>query len=125
MPGLIKQRGGQIFRRLETLVKFFRGLDFVEQLLRHRRAGLVVLRVILQHFRPRHPHLIHLRGILDEIARHARPAEARILHGGKHSVERMTEFVKHRAHLVMREKRRLALFRLGNVEMIRHHRFEA
>ena len=84
-----------------------------------------MLRVMLEHFRPGRPHLVHLRRILDEIARHARPAEARVFHIRKHSVKGMTELVEHRAHFVEGEQRRLAGFRFRNVEMIRHHRLDA
>ena len=125
VPGLVEQRGCEIFGRLEALVEFFRREDFVEQLLRHRRARLVMLRVMLQHFRPDHPHLIHLGRILDEIARHARPAEARVFHVGKHPVKRMAELVEHRAHFVVGEQGRLAGLWFRNVEMIRHHRLHA
>ena len=62
-----------------------------------------MLRVILQYFRPVRPHLVHLRRILDEIARHTRPAEARIFHGGKHAVQGVPELMKCRADLIVRQ----------------------
>ena len=108
MPCLVEQRRRQVFGRFVTLIEFFRGHDFIEQRLRDRFAGLVMLGVILQHFRPGRPHLVHLRRILDEIARHARSAEARIFHVRKHSVQRVAEFVKGGAHFVVGEQRRLA-----------------
>ena len=125
MPGLVEQRGREIFGCLETLVELFRREHFVEQLLRHRRAGLIMLRVMLQHFRPGLPHLVHLGRILDEIARHARPAEARVFHVRKHPVERMAELVERRPHFVVGEQGRLAGFRFRNVEMIRDDRLHA
>ena len=125
MPCLIEQRRGEVLGCFVSLIEFVGRLHFIEQRLRNRFAGLIMFRVIFQDFRPVHPHLVDLRRILDEIARHARSAEARILHVRKHSVERMTEFMKGRAHLVKRQQRRLAIRGFGNVEMIRDDRFRA
>src|SRR5438445_12792026 len=82
-----------------------------------------MLREILQHFRPGRPHLVYLRGVLDEIARNARAAKAWIFHVRKHSVERVTELMKRSPDFVVSEQRRLARRRFRNVEMIRDHRF--
>src|SRR5207302_8595625 len=101
MPCLIEQRSGQIFGRLKSLIKFFRGLDFIEKRLRDRFAGLVMLGEILQDLRPGRPHFVYLRRILDEIARDARSAEPWIFHVRKHSVERVTELVKGGASFIM------------------------
>src|SRR4051794_28794148 len=118
MPGLIEKRSGDVFGRLESLIKFFRGLDFIEKRLRDRFAGLVMLGEILQDLGPGRPHFVYLRRILDEIPWHARSAEARIFHIGKHSVKRMTELVKGGAGFVVGKQRRLARRGFRNVEMI-------
>src|SRR5207248_9546026 len=81
--------------------------DLLYERLWHGLPCLVMLRVILQHFRPVRPHLVHLRRILDEIARHTRPAEARIFHGGKHAVQGVPELMKCCADLIVRQQRRL------------------
>src|SRR4030095_8930387 len=105
MPRLIEKRGGKVLGRLVTLIELFRGNDFIEQLLRNWFAGLVMFRVILEHFRPGRPHLVHLRRILDKVARHTRSAEPRIFYGRKHSMERVTELMKRSAHFVMSKQR--------------------
>src|SRR5438552_10969079 len=63
-----------------ALIEFSRSLDLVEQRLRHRLTGLVMFREVLQHFRPGRPHLVYLRRVLNEIARHTRSAKPRIFH---------------------------------------------
>ena len=125
MPGLIEQRGRQILGRLETLVEFFRRNDLVEQGLRDRLAGLIMLGVILQHLRPIPPHLVDLRRILHEVARDTSAAEARILYVRKHSMQRVTEFVKRSPCFIGRQQSRLTFRRLGDVEMIRDDRLRA
>ena len=125
MPRLIEDRCRQIFGRLETLVEFFRRKHLIQQRLRDGFAGLVMLGVIFQHLRPNRPHLVNLRWILDEIARNTRSAEARIFHIGKHSVQRVPEFMKRGPHFVVGQQGRLARGRLRNIQMIRHHRFGA
>ena len=124
MPRLIEQRGGEVFGRFVTLIEFFRGFNFIEQLLRHRRAGLIMLRVILKHVRPARPHFIHLRRVFDKIPRHARSAEPRIFHIGKHSMKRVTKFVKRSPHFVVCQQRRLAGRGFRNIEMVHDHWFE-
>src|SRR5947207_14972892 len=81
-----------------------------------------MLSKILQHFRPGRPHLVYLRRVFDEIARHAGAAEAWIFHVRKHSVERVTEFVKRSPDFVVSEQSRFARRRFRDVEMIRDHR---
>src|SRR4030095_11130825 len=122
MPRLIEKRGGKVLGRLVTLIELFRGNDFIEQLLRNWFAGLVMFRVSLEHFRPGRPHFVHLRRILDEIARHARSAESRIFYVRKHSVEGVTELMKRSAHFIMREQGRFARWRFRDVQMIGNDR---
>ena len=122
MPRLIEQRCRKVFGRLVALVEFLGGDDFIEQRLRDRFAGLVMLCKILQHFRPSRPHLVDLRRVLDKIARHSRPAESRIFHVRKHAVQRVAELMKGSADFVVGEQGRLAGRRLRDVEMIGHDR---
>ena len=70
MPGLIEHGGGQIFGGAEALPPLLGGPDRRDDLGRQRLAGLDVPGVILQDLRPQDPHLVHLAGVLDEIARH-------------------------------------------------------
>src|SRR5882724_11890907 len=123
MPGLIEERGGKVLRRLVTLIELFRGNDFIEEGLRNWFADLVMFRVILQHFRPGRPHLVHLRRVLHEIARHARSAEPWILYVRKHSMERVTELMKRSAHFIMRQQSRFTGRRFWDIQMIRDDRF--
>src|SRR5882724_6302766 len=81
-----------------------------------------MFRVIAEDFRPRGPHLVYLRRILDEITRHARSAEPRILYVREHAVQRVPEFVKRGPHIILSEERRFAWRRLRNVEVIRDNR---
>src|SRR5688572_15015075 len=79
MPRLVEQRGRQIFCRRETLVELGGGLNLFYKRRRQRFAGLVMPRVIPQHFRPVRPHLIHLRWEFHKIPWNARAAETRKL----------------------------------------------
>src|ERR1700754_2019134 len=101
MPRLIEEGGRQVFSGLESLIKFVRGFNLVEQCLRHWFAGLVMFCVIGEDFRPRGPHLVYLRRIFDEITRHARSTKPRIFYVRKHAVERMTKFVERGPHLIL------------------------
>src|SRR4029453_11710936 len=81
-----------------------------------------MFRVIAEDFRPRGPHLVYLRRILDEITRYTRSAEPRILYVRKHAVQRVPELVKRGPHFILSEERRFAWRRLRNVEVIRDNR---
>ena len=72
----VDHRRAEIFDRGEALVERLRLLDLVDQRLRHRLAGLVVLGEPLQHLRRQQPILVHLARILDEVALQA--AERRV-----------------------------------------------
>ena len=61
VPRLVEQRRAQVLGGGEALVELARGQHLVEQFLRHRLAGLVVLGVVRQHRRPVGPHLVDLR----------------------------------------------------------------
>ena len=122
MPGLVEQRSRQVLRRLEALIEFLGGQHLVEKLGRHGRTRFMVLRVVLQDLRPGRPHLIDLRRILHEIARHARATEAGILHVRKHAVQGVAKLVKCRPDFIVGQQGRLARGRLGNIEMIGHDR---
>ena len=122
VPALVQARGAQVLGRGETLVELLGRQHLVQQRARHRLAGLVVLRVVRQHARPVRPHLVDLRRVLDEVARHLGAGHARVLHVGEHAVQRMPELVEQRRHLVPGQQRGLAVGRLRDVEVIRHHR---
>jgi hypothetical protein len=81
--------------------------------------------VFFQDFRYGQPVFVELRGQFDEIARdrsagHGRPGDF-----GQHAVQRMAEFVKQRACLVERQKRRLASRRFGEIHYIEDNRRRA
>ena len=109
MPGLVEQCCCEVFRRREALVELAGRQHLVHQRLRHRLARLVVLRIIGQHARIRRPHFVVLRRVLDEVARHARAGEARILHVREQAVQRMAEFMECGRHFIERQQRRLTL----------------
>src|ERR1700730_13225873 len=81
-----------------------------------------MFREIFQDFRPGRPHFVDLRWIFDKVPRHAGSAETRIFDVRKHSVKRVTEFVKSGADLIVGEQRRLAWGRFWDVEMVCDHR---
>src|SRR6266576_5343345 len=123
MPGLIEERGRKVLGCLKALIELFRGNDLIEERLRNWFAGLVMFRVILQHFRPGRPHLVNLRRVLHEVARHARSAEPRIFYVRKHSMERVTELMKRSAHLIMGQQGWFTWRRFRDVQMIGDDRF--
>ena len=57
----------QVFDRAESLVEIARGEKPLQQVFRHRRAGLVVPGEAPQHLRLLEPMLVELRRQLDEI----------------------------------------------------------
>jgi hypothetical protein len=118
VPALVEQRRGQVLGGAVAFVELLGRLHLVQQFLRHRRAGLVVLGVVGQHFRPGHPHLVDLRRELDEVARHAGAREARVLHVREHAVQRVAELVEHGAHFVVGQQGRLAGGRLRDVQVV-------
>jgi hypothetical protein len=121
VPGLVEERRREVFRRRKALVEFPGGQHLLKEGGRHGGAGLVVLRVVLQHVGPGGPHLVHLGRELHKIARDT-TVEARIGHVGEHPVQRVAELVKHRCHLVEGQQRRLARRRFGDVEVDGHNR---
>ena len=74
----------------------------------------------VQHFFVPHPVLQHLRGRLDEIARHAGAGEARVFGARQDRVHGVAEFVEDRFDVVVRQERRLVLRRAsGNCRSTR------
>jgi hypothetical protein len=66
--------GGQVLDRGIALVELGGLVDPVDERLRHRLAGLIMAREPVQHLARQQPLLVHLRGILHEIARgHRQP----------------------------------------------------
>ena len=84
-----------------------------------------MLRIIREDFRLERPMLIELRRELDEIARHARAGEQRILHVREHAVQRVSEFMEHRRHVDEADQRRLSGGRLREVCDVEDDRLEA
>ena len=87
----------------------------LQQVVRHRLAGLVVPGELLQHLGPLQPVLVELRGQLDEIGEHAGARQRRIGHVGQQAVQAVAELVEQRARVVERQQRRLAAGALGEV----------
>ena len=79
MPREIQQRRGKELGEAESLIECAGLLDLAYQRLRHRRAGLIMLGLVGEHRRLEGPVLVELRWKLDEIARHVRARERRIL----------------------------------------------
>jgi hypothetical protein len=84
--GHVDQRRRGEFDRGETRAECAGREHLVEQFLRHRLAGLVVQRVLFEHFRHGQPMLVELRRQLDEIARHGGSSDRRPGHVGQHAV---------------------------------------
>jgi len=74
VPGLIEQRRSEVLGSGIALVELLRRQHLLEELGRHRLAALVVAGVMRDHARLARPHLVVLRGVLDEVARHRRAA---------------------------------------------------
>lgn len=125
MPVLIQHRRTQILGGGKALVELGRGNHLVQQCLRHRRAVLIMLGVVLQDGWFVGPHFVDLQGKLDEVARHAGAGEIRVFDVGEHAVQRMPELMEHGGHFVPGQQRGLAGRRFGDVEVIGHHRLES
>mmetsp|Transcript_53120 Transcript_53120/g.124204 ORF Transcript_53120/g.124204 Transcript_53120/m.124204 type:complete len:781 (-) Transcript_53120:457-2799(-) len=125
MPAQVEQGGAEVFGGRKTLVELLRGEHLVEQFTRHRLARAVVTGVVGQHGRPARPDLVHLGRVLDEVGRRLGAREARVAHLREHAVQRMAELVEQGADFVPGQQRRLAGRRLGDVEMVGHHRASA
>ncbi|KAG0739165.1 hypothetical protein G6F24_017416 [Rhizopus arrhizus] len=69
VPGQVQQRGRQVLGGRIALGEAACLEDLVDQFLRHRLAGLVVLGVVGEHLRVQRPVLVELRRELDEVAR--------------------------------------------------------
>jgi hypothetical protein len=108
----------QIFDGAEALIEIARGKKPLQQVFRHRRAGLVVPREAPQYFRLLEPMLVELRRQLDEIGGDIGAGNLRIGDGGKKAVQRMAEFVEQRARILEPEQRRLAVGGLGEIAHI-------
>ena len=91
VPALIQHGRTQVLGGGEALIELGRRQDLVQQRLRHRRTVLVVLGVVLQDDRVVSPHLVDLRGELDEVTRHRGTREVRVLHVGEHAVQGVAE----------------------------------
>ena len=125
VPVHVQQRGGQQLGHAVALVELFGLLDLVDQFLRHRLAALVVLGEVAEHFRIADPVLVELRRELDEVARGVGARQARVFLIGEHAVQRMAELVEHRDYVVIRQQRRLARCRFGEVGDVVNHRLGA
>ncbi len=124
MPFLVEHGGGEILRGGITLIELLRRQYLVQQLLRHGRAGLVVLREVRHDDRLASPHLVVLRRILDEVPGHRRAGEQRVVHVRQHSMNRVTKLMEQRGHFVESEQRRPPGLRLRDVEVVGHDRLE-
>ena len=123
VPGEVEQRRRQVFRGGEALVEGPGREHAFQEVGRDGFAGLVVDGVVLQHLRPGGPHLVHLRGVLHEVARHRSAGEGGIADRGEQSVEGVAELVEQGDDFVEGQQRRLAFRRFGDVQVVRHDRF--
>src|SRR5215469_8307486 len=115
MPSHIELRRRDYFGERISLIELLSLLHLGHQLRGHWRSGLVMFRVMIEDRRIAGPVLVELRWEFHEIACHLRSRKARILRGGKHAVQRVSELVEHRAHVAEAEQSRLARSRLGEV----------
>ncbi len=122
VPGQVKQRGRQVLGGRVALVEAACLEDLVDQLLRHRFAGLVVLGVVGEDLRVQRPVLVELRRELDEIARGGGAGDRRVLHVREHAMQGVAELMEHGGDVVEADQRRLAIGRLGEVADVVDHR---
>ena len=125
VPGKVEQRRGKDLRHREALIEGLRPFDLVDQRRGHRRASLVVLRIVGQHVGLERPVLVELRRKLDEVAWHVGARERRVMNVGEHPVQRVSELVEHRRHVIISQQSRLARGRLGEIGDVVHDRFPA
>ena len=111
----IDQRRGDELDRRKALVEFSRLDEALQQIVRQRLAGLVMLREPPQHLRLLLPVLVELRRQFDEIGEHRCAGQRRIGHVRQHAVQPVAEFMKQRARIVGRQQRRLAVRALGEI----------
>jgi len=111
----IEQRRGDELDGGKTLVELARGEEALEQVVRQRLAGLVVLCKTLQHLRPLLPVLIELRGQFDEIGENRSARQRRIGDVGQHAVQAMAELVEQGAGIVRREQRGRTICAFGEI----------
>ena len=78
--------------------------------------------IMVEDFRYRCERLIELRRHLHEIARHRRSTQCVVVAVGEDAVQRMSELMEERGHLVPREQGRLSFRCLGTVEHIEDNR---
>ena len=111
----IDDRRGQILDGGEALIEIARGNEPLQQLLRHRRAGLIMPRETPQNVRLFEPMLVELRRQFDEVGGDVGAGNPRIGNRREEAVQRMTELVEQSARVVEAEQRRLAVGGLGEI----------
>ena len=122
MPREVEQGGGQVLGGGEALVEGARREHPVEEVARDRLAGLVVDGVVPEHLRPGCPHLVHLRGVLHEVAGDRGPGEVGIADVREEAVQGVPELVEQGDDLVEGQQGGFALRGLGDVQVVRDHR---
>ena len=125
VDGLVEHGRGQVLGGRVALAVLFGGQHLVQQFLRDRFAGFMVLGVVGQDRRPGRPHLVDLRRVFDEVARHRGAGELRVLHVREQAVQGMAELMEHGGDFVEAHQGRLAVGRLGDVLVVGDHRLGA
>ena len=111
----IDEGRSEVLDRGEALIEIARGDQPLQQLFRHRLAGLVMPGEAPQHLRLLEPMLVELRRQLDEIGGDIGAGNLRIGDVGEQAVQRMAELVEQRARVLEAEQRRLAVGGLGEI----------
>ena len=86
------------------MVEERRGLELVDQCLRHGRTRLVVASIVAQDDGVRHPVLVELRGHLYEVTWRLCTRDALVALGSEEAVQGMPELVEERLDIVRRQE---------------------
>ena len=111
----IDQGAGDILDRGKAAIEVARRDQPLQQVFRHRLAGLIVQGEAPQQFRLFEPVLVELRRKLDEIGRDAGAGNLRIGHVGKQPVQRVAELVEQGMSVIEAQQGRLAAGGLGEI----------
>ena len=117
-PFHIEQSGLNHLAKIIALVKLGGSIDLFDQFSRDRLAGLVMDRIIGEHLWIDRPHLMHLAGIFDKVARSGCARQALIFLIGKEAVQCVAKFVEGGVDPIKADQLHLAFGCFGDVEHV-------
>ena len=108
MPLHVELGGRKNFSHLVALVEVLGALDLVAQLLRHRRTGFVVARIVIEDLGISAQCSLNCDGNSTKSRGRRGSREARIPRIREHAVQRVAELMEQRDHVVEADERRRA-----------------